>query len=305
MSFRGGGGGGGGAHKRRRTGPGGAPKQQHPDGTHIQHPFVAETTDHCETPDQAYKDIAPILEQLAISMGKTKETIKIYDPYFCAGSVKKRLGDEGFPNVYNECEDFYKCIKDGTTPEFDVLLTNPPYSTKPFDHIERLMTFCYDTGKPYLILQPCYVYCKDYWAACLLKRKSGNEAKPFYVTPSMRYTYRTPTGLRDVKAGALSTSPFVTFWFCEGGEHRDAIVKWWCEQGKTICPGCCLRLNPKALPRKYKDSHDDTRPRLRKKQREALKRREAKAAGLDPNRRMKRKKGPRKFNRGDAPHRKK
>jgi hypothetical protein len=38
--------------------------------------------DHCETPEMAYSDVAPLLEQLAIAMGKTKETIQIYECVF-------------------------------------------------------------------------------------------------------------------------------------------------------------------------------------------------------------------------------
>jgi hypothetical protein len=153
-----------------------------------------------------------------------------------------------------------------------------------------------------LILQPCYVYLKPYYVGSLFRANS--DAGEFYVTPSERYTYRTPDGLRDVKAGALSTSPFVTFWYGACGEHRDELVKWWCERGKLESKGCYLRLTARKLPRRYKDSHDETRPRLRKKQREAVKRRQDKALGLDHFRDTKKKKGPRKFNRGDTPHRK-
>lgn len=185
---------------------------------------------------------------------------------------------------------------------YDILVTNPPYSTKPFDHIERLMEFCRLQNKPYFILQPCYVYTKDYYPGSLLRAKGGN-AGEFYVSPSTRYIYRTPAGLRDVKANALSTSPFVTFWFCAACSHRADLVKWWCERGKDLSKGCTLRLTTNKLPRKYKDSHDETRPRLRKKQREALKRRQDKELGLNPRRKMK-KKTARKFNKGDAPHRK-
>lgn len=269
----------------------------------ISHTFTVESTDHCETPLAAYADIAPVLRQIAALLGKTPDTLRVYDPYFCAGGVKRHLGELGFPNVYNKNEDFYKVIASKRTPSFDVLVTNPPYSTKPFDHIERLMDFCRKQDKPYLILQPCYVYLKPYYVGSLL-RPNGLSAGEFYVTPSVRYTYRTPHGLRDVKAGALSTSPFVTFWYGALGKHRDSLVKWWCESGKTECKGCSLRLTARKLPRRYKDSHDETRPRLRKKQREAVKRRQDKLLGLDPFRRVKRKKGPRKFNRGDAPHRK-
>eukprot|EP00040_Diaphanoeca_grandis_P017730 m.92969 g.92969 ORF g.92969 m.92969 type:complete len:282 (-) comp26589_c0_seq1:74-919(-) len=274
---------------------------------YIQHPFRVESTDHCETPNQAYSDIAPILEKLALLMGKTKETLKVYDPYFCAGGVKKHLNDLGFPNVYNECQDFYKIIETKSYPEFDVLLTNPPYSTKPFDHIERLMHFCQEQRKPYLILQPCYVYVKDYYKAHCIPLGDSPPVGEFYVTPSERYMYRTPTGLRDVKAGALSTSPFVTFWFCGAWAYRDDLVKWWCEDGKSESTQCRLRLTTNKLPRKFKDSNDPSRPRLRKKQREALKRRQTKASGAVSKRGATKKpprKGARKFNRGDAPHRK-
>ena len=146
-------------------------------------------------------------------------------PYFCAGGVVSHLAELGFPNVYNRCEDFYAVIAAGREPEFDVLVTNPPYSTSPFDHIERLMAFCEAKAKPYLILQPCYVYLKDYYAAHLAGGGGSRVPAPFFITPSERYTYRTPKGLRDVKAGALATSPFVTFWYCEAGVHRDALVK--------------------------------------------------------------------------------
>jgi hypothetical protein len=216
--------------------------------------------------------------------------------------VKSHLNACGFPNVYNKCEDFYSRIRTKTTPEYDILITNPPYSTKPFDHVERLMDFCQKSGKPYMILQPCYVYCKPYYADSLAHRPTGVKSQPFYITPSTRYTYKTPTGLRDVKAGALSTSPFVTFWFCDGANYRDPLVKWWCETGKDECKGSSFKLTTKSLPRRFKDSHDETRPRLRKKQRDATKRREAKAAGLNPFREMKTRR-TRKFNRGDAPHR--
>ena len=71
-----------------------------------------------------------------------------------------------------------------------------------------------------------------------------------------------------------------------------------------LSPGCSLRLTPARLPRRFKTSNDPSRPRLRKKQREAIARRRNRELGLNPFRRMKRTKGP-KFNRGDAPHRKK
>jgi hypothetical protein len=48
-------------------------------------------------------------------------------------------------------------IAAGKTPEFDVLLTNPPYSD---DHPDRLVRFACASGKPWLLLVPNWVYTK-------------------------------------------------------------------------------------------------------------------------------------------------
>ena len=90
------------------------------------HPFDVDASDHCETPFQAYKDIEPFLFRIALSLKKTKASLKIYDPYFCEGSAKEHLKRLGFENVHNVNEDFYENIKKNTIPEYDVLLTNPP-----------------------------------------------------------------------------------------------------------------------------------------------------------------------------------
>ena len=48
----------------------------------IVYPFETKVEDHCESPLEAFEDIAPILERLAKDLGKTPETLKIYDPYY-------------------------------------------------------------------------------------------------------------------------------------------------------------------------------------------------------------------------------
>jgi hypothetical protein len=71
-------------------------------------PYAVNTDDHCETGADAYADIAPLLALLAESLGKSKAALRVYDPYYCAGAVKKHLGALGFASVYNQCEDFYQ-----------------------------------------------------------------------------------------------------------------------------------------------------------------------------------------------------
>lgn len=104
-------------------------------------PFITpqvETDDHCETSPRAYDDIAPLLTLLARNLGKAPQDLAVYDPYFCAGGTKLHLAKLGFPNVYNECEDFYAVIDGKRVPEHDVIVTNPPYSG---DHVKRLLRY--------------------------------------------------------------------------------------------------------------------------------------------------------------------
>ena len=57
-----------------------------------------------------YRDIADVLHQLAVHAGKCSASLRIYDPYFCEGSVVLHLRALGFTNVYNRNEDFYAQI---------------------------------------------------------------------------------------------------------------------------------------------------------------------------------------------------
>jgi len=108
--------------------------------------------------------------------------------------------------VYNRCEDFYKVQRDGLVPEFDVLVTNPPYSE---DHVEKLFEFAVKSQKPWLLLLPNYVLNKPFFLG-LVKR-------PIFILPARRYLYRTPKGGRDKDCMRKDrkTSPFITFWYCD------------------------------------------------------------------------------------------
>jgi hypothetical protein len=68
------------------------------------------------------------------------EQLRIYDPYYCKGRVCQLLGELGCnaDRVINENRDFYADIAAGTTPEHDILLTNPPYSG---EHKTKLLEY--------------------------------------------------------------------------------------------------------------------------------------------------------------------
>jgi hypothetical protein len=103
----------------------------------VVHPFKTEEADHAETPLLAYQHIEPALVYLAKKFGKTKETLKIYDPYFCTGAIVRNMAQIGFTSVHNRCEDFYQVMNEGRIPEHDVVVTNPPYSS---NHVMKILT---------------------------------------------------------------------------------------------------------------------------------------------------------------------
>eukprot|EP00913_Durusdinium_trenchii_P017518 g16459.t1 len=89
-----------------------------------------DTADHAETPAKAYADLARFLDALAASMCKTREDLKIYDPYYCMGACVRHMAALGFYNVWNQPLDFYN--SEESIPEYDVLVTNPPKYVAPY-----------------------------------------------------------------------------------------------------------------------------------------------------------------------------
>jgi hypothetical protein len=182
--------------------------------------------------------------------------------------VVRNLAQRGFPRVHNKNEDFYAVVDSGNTPEYDALVTNPPYSE---DHIERILRFCVGSGKPWFLLVPNYVYVNAYYAAVT----AG--AKPFYLVPTTRYWYTAPRGARREKA--VKTSPFLSFWYADLS-HPDknaAFIRAWRaaeDQQSNHRPLLAMKLSQ--LPHSMRAQYDPTRRRLRKKQREACERRKRK-----------------------------
>ena len=180
------------------------------------YPFEVDDTDHCETPLDAYRDVIAVLDQIAKSLGKTRNSVSIYDPYYCDGGVEAKLNLLGCQNVLNENQDFYMNITNKSIPDYDVLVTNPPYSG---DHIEKLLTFTASSKKPYLLLMPHFVYTKDYYT------RSKGQDDIFFLVPKSRYSYLPPqwvksnSGSTTLSKGKTNTAPFPSFWYCCAGEN--------------------------------------------------------------------------------------
>jgi hypothetical protein len=190
------------------------------------YPFAADFCDHFETPRCAYEHIVPILDAVCAQLGRPRAKLQIYDPYFCLGSMRAHLNSLGFPLVFNECEDFYAVTARGETPSYDVLVTNPPYSE---DHKAKCLSFCAASTRPWLLLMPCYVASKQYYAAA--------GAAAWFVIPAERYQYAHPTGKGH------ASSPFESMWFVGSGTTggADALLAIARRSGK-YGPGAPARI---------------------------------------------------------------
>jgi len=173
---------------------------------HLPWKFEVDYNDHFETPLVAYIDIDLILVAIAKSLGKTKNNLIIYDPYYCHGQMIKHLTSLGYVHIINNNTDFYADVKDKKIPEFDVLVTNPPYSG---DHKQRLLSYLQTITKPSLLLLPAYIATKAYWKAFSSSEEQQNssERRYAYLLPSDSYQYQHPdqTG--------KSQPPFYSAWF--------------------------------------------------------------------------------------------
>ena len=101
----------------------------------------------------------------------------------------------------------------GKCPEYDVLVTNPPFSS---DHIERCLQFAVRSKKPWLILIPQYVAKKPHYMEMLRRLRLGHgpsshpagagantqvKPAPFYLGPTVSpYAFAAPRRADVVRA---------------------------------------------------------------------------------------------------------
>ena len=263
------------------------------------HPFQTVSSDHAETPRDAYVDITPFLRACATALSRTPSTVRLYDPYYCAGSVVSHLNALGFAKVLNRNIDCYST----PPPPHDVLVTNPPYSG---DHLDKIVHICAQRDESFALLVPTYVIGKVPWQTAV----ETLSPKPFYVAPHRRYLYHPPAwatvlppshqisgaaagstrtgatgqghggkvgegggggGRRGVQGATPPvavepTSPFDTIWCCWAPEH----VHKACRREKWPAHRVSVYWSLKSVPSEHRDVTDPAKgkrpnPRARKR----------------------------------------
>ncbi|GAX73251.1 hypothetical protein CEUSTIGMA_g705.t1 [Chlamydomonas eustigma] len=245
------------------------------------HPFQTDPGDHAETPFEAYQHIEPLLGRVARRLNVDKACLKIYDPYYCEGCMLQHMEQLGFMNVYNRNEDFYAVCASGQVPEFDVLVTNPPFSG---DHLERIFEFAVASKKPWMLLMPQYVARKAFYLEWLNNRRARSGAcKPVFLGPALKpYEFQAPASKPEVllmrsPEHAANTDPvsssmervglheecstevhsfkvaagsFQCVWFLSMGgiPQQAATVEWWRKNIGEAAAECVIVTDVKELP---------------------------------------------------------
>lgn len=205
-------------------------------------PFPIDADDHCESPLEAYQDLSPLLTQVCGNV-KTCASMRIYDPYYCDGAVIRNLSQVGFLNVYNRKKDCYAVWALSNAPDFDVLVTNPPYSD---DHIEKLVRYITSDSfgkRPWFLLLPQWVHKKNFYVT------ATSHIRPFYLVPRKRYVYLPPKNFRQSKKSDVhkKSSPFVSMWYCWGGAMNDALIQKYSKDKLRDDSSCDLARSKSAL----------------------------------------------------------
>lgn len=237
-------------------------------------PYHVDPDDHCESPLDAYQDIAPLLQSIIIrepaldlsrhakqstptSNDNSNETptstnhknhgsaadknknngnpLRIYDPYYCDGAVIQNLTQLGLPNVYNRKEDCYSVWKNST----ESLI--PPFdvlvTNPPYseDHIERLFRFL---TSPTFGHRRWFVLLPTWVHKKDFYTNATNRIAPFYLIPHRRYVYLPPPNFRESKKSSVhrKSSPFVSMWYCWGGttEGNNQLMQQFYHYNKTL-----------------------------------------------------------------------
>ncbi len=127
------------------------------------------------------------------------------------------LACKGFTNVINRNAD---CYAEWATVDYDVVVTNPPYSGT---HLERMCRQLAAARRPFAFVVPNFVVKKPFHRDVL------EPLRPFFLVPVARYVYEPPRGLRSKKKSDTQrkTAPFMSLWHCWGGPlHHNALCEW-------------------------------------------------------------------------------
>jgi len=192
----------------------------------------------------AFRDLRPALRSVAKLCHKDCAKVRIYDPFYCEGSMKDHMNSLGFSNVYNENEDFYERVRTETVPPYDVLVSNPPFSG---NHVEGILRFAVKSRRPFALLLPDFVCRKVYFQEIV-----AGGTPIALIAPTEPYRFWAPgradKGIRGraivPKAHGLE---FGCVWVCCFWSFQKKVIRWW-RKGERSESFCKLYTSANDLP---------------------------------------------------------
>ena len=146
--------------------------------------------DDYETPKEVLSDLLPYIENY--------ETI--YDPFYCDGTVI-----EEWEKLNKKCLNEKKDAFNRDVPEFDILISNIPFSLK-----KQCVELCFKYNKPFILLMPIDAlgskWIKSFWD------------KLQFIIPNGRYKFLK-------KKEMTKSAWFDTMWVSSGLNLDDKIIK--------------------------------------------------------------------------------
>jgi hypothetical protein len=160
----------------------------------------ANTPDNFQTPVEALTPLWPYL----------RPEWMIWEPACGKGNLTRAFWEEGRPCVGTDITHGKDFLSDPHPPQFDCIVTNPPYSIK-----DQFLARCYEFGKPFALLMPITALgCKRRQA---LYRRYGIEV----IFMPGRIDFETPLG-RGGKGGNW----FDVAWFTWKLELPTPMLFW-------------------------------------------------------------------------------
>lgn len=152
-------------------------------------PKAAGRSDIFQTPPHAVRMLS----------GFIPKEWKIWEPACGEGQIVNTLREEGRRVIDTDIQtgfDFLSSLR--PRPEYDMLVTNPPYTTK-----DKWLARCYELGKPFALLLPITALGEQKRVAMF--KKNGIQL----IMPPERIMFRSPNGTED-------GTWFYSAWFCHG-----------------------------------------------------------------------------------------
>ncbi len=146
--------------------------------------------DDYESPKQVLNDLLPYIGSFDI----------IYDPFYCKGQVVKEWEELG-KTCINEKKDAFN----REHPEFDIMISNIPFSMK-----EKCVKLALSLNKPFILLMPI-----DALGSKWIKKYFDDLQ---FIIPSGRYNF-----LKNKKM--TKGCWFDTMWLCNGLNLDSKIIK--------------------------------------------------------------------------------